>query len=343
MSLYPAPNSTKRVLVLGGTGFIGGHIARAALEMGWEVRALRRNPATSGHLENAPVEWVEGDLDDSDSLVRAMQGMDIVFHAGGYYPTRQDHRPIDDQVQYALKQTHNILHAADRAHTQRLIYTSSLTTIGKPPVGSSRLANEEDFYIPGSMAKSAYYEAKFAMEQAVIQAAKDIFPCVVLNPTAVFGPGDVHLTMGGLLLAIARGWGIAWLPVTINIVDVRDVAQAHIQAAIRGRTGERYIIGGHNMFLRDVLIQASAIARVPPPRFQVPLWLVDGLVFLDDALPFVNLTGNHLRAIRLWQGYDTMKAQKELSLITRPVDETLSDAFRWLQDMGMPSLSKKSI
>jgi dihydroflavonol-4-reductase len=184
------------------------------------------------------------------------------------------------------------------------------------------------------MAKSAYYETKIAMEQAVIQAGKELVPSIVLNPTAVFGPGDVHLTLGGMLLAVARGWGIAWLPVIINIVDVRDVAQAHIQAAIRGRIGERYIIGGHNMSLRDALNQASAVAHVPPPRFEVPLWLVDGLLFLDDILPFVNLAGNHLRAIHLWQGYDSTKARDELCLIPRPVEETLLDAFKWLREQG---------
>jgi dihydroflavonol-4-reductase len=335
-------STTYNVLVLGATGFIGGHIARAALDMGWKVRALRRSPTSKGHLENSQVEWVEGDLDDPDSLDKAMQGVDAVFHASGYYPTRKERRPIEKQVQYALTQTQNVLCAAHKANIQRLIFTSTLTTIGNPPANSSRLANEADFYVPGSMAKSAYYESKFAMERAVIQAAKDMVPSVVLNPTAVFGPGDIHLTMAGLLLAVARGWAVAWLPVTINIVDVRDVAQAHIQAAICGRIGERYIIGGHNMSLRAALNQASAIAHVHPPRFQIPLWLVDGLALLDDAIPFVNLTGNHLRTIRLWEGYDTSKAQKELSLRPRPVEETLSDAFRWLQDKGLQSNQKKA-
>jgi len=328
-------NTIKNVLVLGATGFIGGHIARSALDMGWKVRALRRNPASAGHLEDAPIEWVEGDLDDPESLETAMQGTDIVFHAAGFYPARQDRRSIDEQIRYALTQTHNVLNAALKEHIQRLIFTSTLTTIGQPPVGSSRMANENDFYIPGSIAKSAYYEAKYAMEQTVIQATEDMVPSVVLNPTAVFGPGDLHLTMGGMLLAVERGWGVAWLPVTINIVDVREVAQAHIQAALQGRIGERYIIGGHNLSLRDALNQASAIAHVPPPRFQVPLWLIDALVFLDDALPFVNLTGNHLRSIRFWQGYDTKKAQKELYLIPRPIEETFSDAYRWLRDKGL--------
>ena len=139
------------------------------------------------------------------------------------------------------------------------------------------------------------------------------------------------------MLAVARGWGIAWLPVTINVVDVRDVAQAHIQAATQGKIGERYIIGGHNMSLRDALNQAAAIVKVPPPRFQLPLWLLDALVHLDDTMPFINLTGNHLRAIRLWQGYDTTKAENDLGLSPRPVEETLHDAFEWFIDRGLMS------
>ncbi len=335
MSHRPTTNFPEDVLVLGATGFIGGHIAQAALDKGWRVRAFRRNPNSTGLLKNAPVEWVEGNLDDPGSLARAMQGIDIVFHAGGYYPTRKERRPVTEQIHYAITQTRNVLHAAHDASVQCLLYTSTLTTIGNPPTGSMRLATEEDYYIPGSMSKSAYYEAKFAMEQVVVQSVKEIVPTIVLNPTAVLGPGDVHLTLGGLLLAIARGWGVVWLPVTINIVDVRDVAQAHIQAAIQGRVGERYIIGGHNMALRDVMTQASTIAHVPPPRFGVPLRLVDGLVRLDDTLPFVNLTGNHLRAIRHWQGYDTTKARQELCLTPRPIEETLTDAILWFQDQGL--------
>jgi dihydroflavonol-4-reductase len=335
VSQSPSASFTRDVLVLGATGFIGGHIALAALEMGWHVRALRRDPDTTGSLENAPVDWVTGDLNDPNSLVNAMQGIDTVFHAAGYYPTRRERRPIEKQIDYALTQTRNVLQAATNLGVLRLIYTSTLTTIGKPPAGVVRLANENDYYTPGSMAKSAYYEAKFAMEQAFIYAAKETLPCVVLNPTAVFGPGDVHLTLGGLLLAIARGWGIAWLPVTINVVDVRDVARAHIQAAIGGKIGERYIIGGHNISLRDALFQAAAVAHVPAPRFQVPLWIVDSLVRLDDSLPFVNLTGNHLRAIRHWEGYDTTKAEVELGLSPRPVEETLRAAYAWFIERGL--------
>ena len=261
-----------------------------------------------------------------------MQGMDLVFHAAGYYPGRGDRFSIAAHIQQGLHQTANVLDSARRTGISRLVYTSTLTTIGHPPAGSGRLANEEDVYQPGSQEKSAYYAAKFAMEQAVIAAYQDGLPCVILNPTAVFGPGDVHLTLASLLIAVKRGWAIAWLQAVINVIDVRDVALAHIQAAIVGKPGERYILGGHNYSLKEALELAAAVAQVNPPRFEIPLWLVDGLIRIDDLLPFVNLSGNHLRAIRNWQGYDTTKAQSELALAPRPFQETMKDAFAWLRE-----------
>jgi dihydroflavonol-4-reductase len=335
----PTTNFTRNVLVVGATGFIGGHIAKAALDIGWIVRALRRNPASIGHLADAPVEWITGDLNDPDSLLKAMQGTDVLFHAGGYYPKRKERRAVHEQVNEALVQTRNVIQAAKSASVKLLVFTSTLTTIGKPPQGASRLANEDDYYIPGTMARSAYYEAKFAMEQEVILAAKEALPTIVLNPTAVLGPGEVHISVGGLLLAIARGWGVVWLPVTVNIVDVRDVAQSHIQAAILGKIGERYIIGGHNIKLRDAMNQIATMTRVPAPRFGIPLRLVEGLIRLDDALPFSNLTGNHLRAIHLWQGYDTTKARVELGLSPRPLEATFRDSLDWFTNQGLLSKS----
>ncbi|HSB65540.1 MAG TPA: NAD-dependent epimerase/dehydratase family protein [Anaerolineales bacterium] len=335
MNHTPTTNFTRNVLVVGATGFIGGHIAQSALDIGWKVRALRRNPASTGHLNNAPVEWITGDLNSPESLIEAMRGVDIVFHAAGYYPNRKERHIVDAQVDYALGQIRNVINAAKRTGIRLLIYTSTLTTIGNPPQSASRLANEEDFYIPGSMAKNAYYEAKFAMEQELLQAAKESLAAIVLNPTAVLGPGEVHVSVGGLLLAMAHGWGIAWLPVIVNIVDVRDVAQAHIQAAIRGKIGERYIIGGHNIELREAMNQVAAVAHVQAPRFGIPLWFVEGLIRLDDALPFINLTGDHLRAIRLWQGYDTTKARLELGLNPRPLEVTFQDSLDWFNKQGL--------
>jgi len=321
-------------LVLGATGFIGGHIALSALDAGWKVRGLRRDPKSNGHLGNAPVEWINGDLGDPASLGDAMQGIDIVFHAAAFYPQEGNLRKVPQQIAHARQEIGNVLAAAKDAKIQRFIYTSTLSTIGHPAPEENRLADERDIYQLGTLPDSGYYEAKIAMENAVLQAAKNGLDTVVLNPTAVFGPGDVHLTMGQLLIMVARGQTIAWLPGEINVVDVRDVAQAHIIAVKKGRTGERYIIGGHNYTVKEALVEVSNILGIKPPRFEIPMSVIKALVFLSDIMPALPLPSNHLRALPLWQGYNIAKAQENLELSPRPFSETVRDALDWFKGKG---------
>jgi dihydroflavonol-4-reductase len=322
----------KNVLVIGATGFIGGHIALAAIEQGWRVRGLRRVPGATGHIAQAEVSWYEGDIDHPDSLAQAFENVEIVFHAGGYYPRHSRNVPF--HVTHAVKQTRNVIIAARRAEVNRLVFTSTLTTIGIPPLSERRLADERDHYLPGSLARSAYYECKYAMESEVLRAAARGLPAVIVNPTAVFGPGDLNLTLGGAVLAVARGWMVAWLPAQINAVDVRDVAQAQIRASEAGRIGERYILGGHNTTLRELMNIAAEVAGVRPPRFEIPLGLVDLLVWLEDRIPPLELSGNHLRAVRQWQGYNCSKSERELGLNPRPIEATMSEALEWFQAHG---------
>jgi dihydroflavonol-4-reductase len=320
-----------KALVLGATGFIGGQIARAALEAGYAVRALRRRPDAIGALTDVAdeIEWMSGDLDDLDSLAAAAQGCDVLFHAAAPYP--QSSRDIPGEVAYAEAQMGRVLEAARRAGVERLIYTSSLATLG-PPSQPGRLADERDFYTPGS-SNSAYYEAKFAMEHKALRAAADGLPVVILLPTAVFGPGDVKPTTGQLLLEVARGRVPVYFDAVINVVDGRDVAAAHVAAVERGRVGERYIIGGHNITLRQGLIVAARAAGVAPPRFKLPRAAVDAVVRLADALPGVELPEN-LRTLRFWQPLSTIKAERELGLRARPFEETARDAIAWFREHG---------
>ena len=299
-----------RALVLGATGFIGGHIARAALEAGWEVRGLRRRANRTGHLGDLPVSWVRGDLKDYASLRLAMDRIDVVFHAAAFYPTDGNPRKVKEQVEFAQREIKNVLAAIEAAKVKRFIFTSTLTTIGHPPSDANRLADERDFYIPGTLPKSAYYEAKIAMEQIVLDAVTQKIPAVVLNPTAVFGPGDVNVGIGGILVAIARGQMPGWLPGNINVVDARDVGNAHIAAAEKGEIGERYILGGHNYSVKNALTIAANVAGVREPRFEIPLWALKGLVNLGEILPFLPIPANHLRTVEHWQGYNCEKAQK---------------------------------
>jgi dihydroflavonol-4-reductase len=322
-------------LVLGATGFIGGHIARAALAAGWEVRGLRRRAGRTGHLGDLPVSWVRGDLKDYASLRLAMDRIDVVFHAAAFYPSDGNPRKVQTQVEFAEREIQNVLAAVVAAKVKRFVYTSSLTTIGHPPTEQDRLADERDMYIPGTLPKSAYYEAKIAMEQIVLDAVAQKIPAVVLNPTAVFGPGDINLGLGGILVAVARSQMIGWLPGEINVVDVRDVAAAHIAAAEKGEIGERYILGGHNFTVREALTLAANVAGVKEPRFEIPMWALKGIVRLGDIFPFLPIPANHLRTVEHWQGYNCEKAQHDLGLATRPFRETVWDALEWFREEGV--------
>lgn len=322
------------VLILGATGFIGGHITKAALAEGWEVHGLRRTPGFIGHLAaEDSIEWHLGDLKNESSLRDAMRGIELVFHAAAHYPKRTQKLSVKEHVEFAEREVASVLAAASATKVQRLVYTSTLTTIGLPPPGSGRLADERDVYQPGDLPGSAYAEAKAAMERAVLEK-QDELDVVVTNPTAVFGPGDVHLTLGRLLIAVARGYAKAWLPVEVNVVDVRDVAAAHISAAKHGITGQRYILGGHNMSLRKSLLIAARAAGVTPPKFKIPLGLINALAWLGDRLPFLPLPTNHLHGVRHWQGYNTAVAERQLGLKARPFEDTVRDALDWFRQNG---------
>lgn len=321
----------KKILVLGATGFIGGHIALSALQRHWEVFGLRRDSKRFGHLKGDQIQWVLGDLMDSNSLNNAMRGIDVVFHAAAFYPKSNKVSEVPAQIEYAEREMGNVIQAARKAKVERLIYTSTLTTIGHPDIQENRLADERDFYKPGSLSRSGYYESKIAMEQIFLDACSQGLPGVVLNPTAVFGPGDLNLSMSSLLIAVAKGWMMAWLPGSVNVVDVRDVAESHIIAAVKGQIGERYIIGGHNYTIREALQEVTLAAGVRPPRFKIPLWLLHGITALGDMFPFLNLPSNHLRAVHLWQGFNTLKAQQALELSPRPFHDTVQDSLNWLR------------
>ena len=232
-----------RGLVLGATGFIGGQIARAAVGCGWQVRAARRRAGVTGAIGAVDVEWVRADLNDADSLVAAMRGVDVVFHAAARYIHTA--RNVRRHVAEARAEMRRVLDAAKQSGVSRLIYTSTLTTIGAA-VEPGQPADERAAYVPGS-ADDAYHELKWAMEQDALHAAPDGVPAVIVCPTMVLGPGDVHLSISGPLLEIARGRVPFTVDGGVNVIDVRDVAVAHVAAANRGRVGERYILGGHNV------------------------------------------------------------------------------------------------
>jgi dihydroflavonol-4-reductase len=312
-------------LVLGATGFIGGHIAREAVARGWQVRALRRKPTFVGAIGDVPVEWVTGDLDDRATVIEAMRGCSVIFHSAGAYPhgTRQ----IDRDVQSALAQTNNVIEAARITQPDRLIYTSSFTTIGLPSE-PNRLADERDPYRPGT-AGDAYYEAKWAME---VELLKSGLPIVALNPAAVFGPGDVHLAVSEIIIMAAQGRVPLYFDATFGAIDVRDAAAAHLAAVEHGRIGERYILSIHNMTLKNGLELIARSSGRKPPQLHIGPHTLNAIIAIGKYLPGGMI--GHLRTMRYWQPLNNAKAVTELGLSGRPLESTLDDALTWFKANG---------
>lgn len=323
-----------QVLVIGSTGCIGNNIVRACLAAGWTVRALHRRTSPTWMLDDLPVERALGDLGDEASLQAAMDGCDLVFHAAAYYPLHSLDR--DGSLRTAVSGMRHVLQAARGAGIGRLIYTSSLTTIG-PASEAGRLADERDFYLPGST-KSAYFECKWAMESEAWRAVAEGLPLVIVNPTAVFGPWDAKPATGEILLNVAKGRLPVWLDLDVNLIDARDLAQGHLLAAERGRLGQRYILGGGNYPLRQALTVAAQEAGVRPPRRPVSLALVRRLVRAGEALgrlPLIRpLPLEHFKTLSEWRALNTEKARAELGLQTRPLAETVRDTLAWFRQYG---------
>lgn len=315
-------------LVLGATGFIGGQVARAALSRGWQVAGLRRRPAATGDLADVAITWLKGDLDDPASLVDAMRGRDVVFHCAAAYP--HNPRTLARDLDRAVAQMRNVLQAARRAGVERLIYTSSYTTIGRPRE-PGRLADERDFYVPGST-RDPYYETKWAMEAEALAAGRAGLPVVVLCPTAVFGPGDVHLSVSGPLLMAARGRLPICPDATLGVIDVRDVAAGHIAAAERGPTGERFILSAHNVALYDVFAAMARAAGARPPRIRLGPRLLAIVAAVGQLAP--GGQASFLKTVPLWQPVNNAKAVAVLGLTTRPLAETMADTLAWFRARG---------
>lgn len=313
-------------LVLGATGFIGGQVARSALARGWTVRALRRDPQAVGAIGDLQPDWISGNLDDPVSLRAAMRGCDAVFHAAAAYP--HSAKNIDQHVRAAVAQLRTVLDAARDAHVERVIYTSSFTTIG-PARDRLRGADEQDRYQPGS-AGDAYYEAKWAME---VEALKSDVPAIALCPSAVFGPGDVHLSVSEIIVQTAQGKMPVYFDATFGAIDVRDVAEAHVDAVERGRVGERYILSAHNITFLDGLTLVAKAAQVKPPRIKIGSRALSAIIAVGKYLPGGQI--GHLRTMRFWQPLNNAKAVTELGLNTRPMKDTLDNALAWFRERGV--------
>ncbi|MEZ5931857.1 MAG: NAD-dependent epimerase/dehydratase family protein [Alphaproteobacteria bacterium] len=321
------------VLVTGGTGFVGSAIVRALLTCGESVRVMVREQSDQTLLGGLDVERVHGDLDDALSLERAVAGCRALFHAAADYRLWVP----DPAAIYRtnVEGTIDLMHAAAEAGVERIVYTSSVATLGLS--GSAEPADEET---PTSIKKMVghYKRSKYLAEQEVLRLiAEEGLPAVIVNPSAPIGPRDIRPTpTGRLVLDVARRRLPAYVDTGLNVVHVDDVADGHLLAFLRGRIGERYILGGENLPLDAIVKAAARAAGVRPPFLKLPILPLMPIAFATEAIwrrrgrtdePFITVDG--LRMARKLMFFSSAKAERELGYQARPAAEAFKDAIAW--------------
>ncbi len=316
-------------LVTGATGFVGSHVARLLVEKGERVRALAREGSDLRAIKGLPVEQMRGDLRSATCCQKALAGVACVYHVAADY--RLWAKDPNEIYENNVAGTQNLLDAARRAGVERFVYTSTVGTIAVPRRG---LPTEETRARLGEMI-GHYKRSKFMAEQLALNAAASGMPVVIVNPTTPIGPGDWKPTpTGRMILDFLNGKIPAYVDTGLNVVAVEDVARGHLLAAERGRVGERYILGGRNMTLKEIYDALSAITGQPSPRFRLPHIVALAAGCADQVIsralgrePRIPLEGVRMARHRMF--VDCSKAAQELGFHACPVEHALERAARW--------------
>jgi dihydroflavonol-4-reductase len=324
------------ILVTGASGFVGSAVAKCLLNAGYEVRALVRPTSPRINLAASKLEIAEGDLLDADSIARAMQGVRCLFHVAADY--RLWARNPDDIVRTNVEGTRLLMTAALSANIERIVYTSSVATLAARPDGTP---SDETFPLDAKAAVGAYKYSKVAAERVVEgMIAEQNLPAVIVNPSTPIGPGDVRPTpTGRIIIEAAAGRMPAFVDTGLNLVHVDDVAAGHLAALRQGKIGARYILGGQNVLLGDLLADIARFVGRSPPKLRLPRSLIYPIAYGAEAIahftgrePFVTTTGLKLAKDRMF--FTSAKAERELGYSARPYGGAIADAIAWFRQNG---------
>lgn len=324
-------------LVTGATGFVGSAVARALAARGHTLRLLTRPASDRRNLAGLDAEIVIGDLTDPDSLVRAAAGCRYVCHVAADY--RFWVPDPDVMLRANVAGAVAMVRAAAQAGAERIVHCSSVAALGQigdgTPADETTPANEADFV-------GIYKRSKYLAENAVLELAqRDRLPVVVVNPSSPVGPRDIKPTPTGKMIRdTAAGRMPAYIDTGLNIVHVDDVAQGHVMALEKGRVGERYILGGENMLLKDILALVCDVAHRRPPAISLPEAVVWPAAFAMEKLAKLTgiepmMTRDHLKMARKKMFFSSAKATAELGYRARPVRLAVEDAVAWFRANAM--------
>jgi dihydroflavonol-4-reductase len=324
------------VLVTGASGFVGSAVARALQARGARLRLLARATSPRGNLADLDAEIVVGDMADPAAMTAAMQGARYLFHVAADY--RLWARDPEEIVRNNLNGTRAVMGAALGAGVERVVYTSSVATLGFHADGT---VSDETLPLTPEAAIGAYKRSKVVAEREVERlAAEQGLPVVIVNPSTPIGPRDVKPTpTGRIIVEAALGRMPAFLDTGLNLVHVDDVAAGHLAALERGRQGERYILGGQDVSLGRMLADIAGLVGRKPPTVSLPRAPLYPLALITEAVAYVTnkepfLTRDALKMASHHMFFTSAKAERDLGYAARPYIEGLADALAWFRQAG---------
>jgi len=328
-----------RALITGVTGCVGSNLARSLIGHGVDVVGLCQPGASTRSIEGLKLTRISGDILDPSAIEKALQGVDWVFHTAA----------IADDWRHSAKNiyeinvggTQNILQAVRSTGVKRLIFTSSSATLGTPTRKKPVMDETCSFnLLPDAW---PYAWSKVLCERIIRRAIEDGVDAVMVLPTAILGPADTNFISGQLLLRAGKGLAFPFPHGGVNYIDVRDVAEAMVQAAVDGKTGERYLLGGHNLSHLHCLGTIADVLAAKIRYIQMPNAVMPVLAKSTEAIRRLGIRTpidpQRVRMSGLYMYYENQKAVEELGLQPRPFDETVEDTYRWYSERGMmPSI-----
>ena len=328
----------KQAFITGATGFVGAAVARSLVASGWQLRALARAGSNLRNLSGLPLQLVTGDLRDPASYAAGLEGCEALFHVAADYRLWAPHP--QDLYAINVEGTRGLLAAAGQAGVHSIVYTSSVATLRL--VGDGTVSDEDGSATLDDMI-GHYKRSKFLGEQVVQQWARAHAAqqrVVIVNPSTPVGPCDIKPTpTGQIVLDAAAGRTPAYVDTGLNIAHVDDIARGHVLALERGRHGERYILGGADLTLREILTQVTRIAGRRAPRIRLPHGVVLPIAHVAEAV--ARLTGGStritvegVRMARKRMYFSSAKAMRELGYSWRDPAIAFQDAVRWFRDAG---------
>jgi dihydroflavonol-4-reductase len=325
-----------RAFITGATGFLGSHVAQVLSEQGADLRLLVRPTSNLKNLEGLRAETATGDLRDPESLEKAMSGCDAVFHVAADY--RIWVRDPAEMYRSNVEGTRAILEAARKNGVRSVVYTSSVATVGF--TGNGRPANEESPVSLDDMI-GHYKRSKFMAEQLALAAGRSGLRVVTVNPTTPVGEQDIKPTpTGRIVVDFLKGKFPAYVDTGLNLVDARECASGHVAALEKGKSGERYILGGENLTLKQILDKLGSISGLPSPKVKLPYFFAFAAGWVDQTVsglwlgrePRATVEAVRMGKKKMWASSD--KATRELGWKIVPAENALGRAVEWFRANG---------